>query len=89
MSTPSFILGVFESFIYFGASFYDTKFGKRLRKRCCKVRSLSTSRKKIRDGSCNKTQIETHRKERSEAQFTHGICPGYTKGLYLELDEEQ
>jgi hypothetical protein len=35
--------------------------------------------KKIRDAEGSWTQIETYISERSDADFTHSICPDYAK----------
>ena len=59
-----------------------------------KVKKLSgmlpicASCKKIRDDRGYWTQVETYIRDRSEAEFTHGICPECTKKLYPELYEE-
>jgi PAS domain S-box-containing protein len=56
-----------------------------------KVKTLSglipicSSCKKIRDDSGYWQQLETFVKERSEAEFTHGLCPECEKDLYQEL----
>mgnify|MGYP003967902831 FL=1 len=41
--------------------------------------------KKIRDDQGYWNQIEEYIREHSEAEFTHGICPGCTKTLYPDL----
>jgi methyl-accepting chemotaxis protein len=41
--------------------------------------------KDIRDDSGKWTQIETYIRDRSEADFTHSICPGCAKKLYPEF----
>jgi len=52
------------------------------------VRTLSgllpicASCKKIRDDRGYWNQIETYIKDRSEAEFTHGICPECAQRLY-------
>jgi len=56
-----------------------------------KVRVLSgilpicASCKDIRDDKGNWQQIEVYIKDRSEADFSHGICPKCTKKLYPEF----
>ncbi len=42
--------------------------------------------KKIRDDKGYWTQIEAYIRDHSEAEFSHGICPGCTKELYPDLD---
>ncbi|MBI5381624.1 MAG: PAS domain-containing protein [Opitutae bacterium] len=42
--------------------------------------------KKIRDKQGRWTQIETYIKQRSEADFTHGICPDCAKVYYPDAD---
>ena len=41
--------------------------------------------KKIRDDKGYWNQIEKYILEHSEAEFTHGICPGCTKKLYPDM----
>lgn len=43
---------------------------------------ICSSCKKIRDDKGSWNQIELYIRERSEAEFTHGICPECTKKLY-------
>jgi len=50
---------------------------------------ICASCKKIRDDQGYWTQIETYIKERSQATFTHGICPACRKRLYGELTAEK
>ncbi len=45
--------------------------------------------KKIRDDSGYWTQIEQYIEKRSDAQFTHGICPDCVGRLYGELYENK
>jgi DNA-binding NtrC family response regulator len=46
--------------------------------------------KKIRDDKGSWTQIETYISERSDAEFTHGLCPDCVTTLYgLHIDEEK
>lgn len=42
--------------------------------------------KKIRDDKGYWQQVETYIKERSDAEFTHGICPDCAKRLYPEYE---
>jgi len=42
--------------------------------------------KKIRDDKGYWQQVETYIKDRSDAEFTHGICPECVKRLYPEYD---
>ena len=62
-----------------------------LQKALAKVKTLSgllpicSSCKKIRDDKGYWNQIETYIRERSEADFTHGICPNCAKKLYPGL----
>jgi hypothetical protein len=44
--------------------------------------------KKIRDSEGNWIQIEQYIQERSEAKFSHGICPSCAKKLYPEIYDE-
>lgn len=52
---------------------------------------ICASCKKIRDDEGYWTQIESYISSRSEAEFTHGICPDCTKTLYpdIELDTKE
>jgi response regulator RpfG family c-di-GMP phosphodiesterase len=62
-----------------------------LQEAMAKVKTLSgllpicSSCKKIRDDKGYWNQIETYIRERSEADFTHGICPKCAKMLYPGL----
>jgi len=62
-----------------------------LQEALAKVKTLSgllpicSSCKKIRDDNGYWNQIETYIRERSEADFTHGICPKCAKMLYPGL----
>ena len=62
-----------------------------LRSTLRKLRTLSgllpicSSCKKIRDDKGYWNQIETYIRQRSEADFTHGICPTCAKRLYPGL----
>jgi len=47
---------------------------------------ICASCKKIRDDSGYWNQIESYIRDRSEAEFSHGICPECTKKLYPDLD---
>lgn len=47
---------------------------------------ICASCKRIRDDQGSWRQIEIYIRDRSEAQFSHGICPECTKELYAELD---
>ncbi len=42
--------------------------------------------KKIRDDKGCWNQIEIYLRDRSEAEFTHGLCPGCAKALYSDID---
>ena len=46
---------------------------------------ICSSCKKIRDDNGNWQQMESYIRDRSEAQFSHGICPHCAKKLYPEL----
>lgn len=46
---------------------------------------ICASCKKIRDKGGNWQQMETYIRDRSEAEFSHGICPHCAKELYPEL----
>ncbi len=58
-----------------------------------KVKTLSgflpicASCKKIRDDKGYWTQIEAYIRDRSEAEFSHGLCPDCSKKLYGDLSE--
>jgi K+-sensing histidine kinase KdpD len=64
-----------------------------LQKALANVRTLSgllpicANCKKIRDDNGSWNQIEIYIRERSDAQFTHGICPECAKTLYPTLYE--
>jgi hypothetical protein len=45
--------------------------------------------KKIRDDAGYWQQIEKYIQDRSDAQFTHGICPDCTRRLYPELCDDE
>jgi len=47
---------------------------------------ICASCKKIRDDQGYWNQIESYIRERSDAEFSHGICPECAKNLYPELD---
>ena len=49
---------------------------------------ICASCKKIRDDKGYWTQVETYIRDRTEAEFTHGICPECAKKLYPDLCEE-
>ena len=63
----------------------------RLREALAQVKALSgilpicASCKKIRDDEGYWTQIETYLKSRTDAQFTHGLCPDCARRLYPEV----
>lgn len=65
-----------------------------LTKALAEVRTLSgllpicASCKKIRDDSGYWEQIEEYITERSDAQFSHGICPECMKKLYPNINNE-
>jgi hypothetical protein len=48
---------------------------------------ICASCKKIRDDRDHWTSLEKYISERSEAEFSHGICPDCARKLYSELDE--
>ena len=50
---------------------------------------ICCSCKKIRDDSGYWRQIETYVSERSQAEFTHGICPDCAKKLYPDYFDEE
>ncbi|MGR3177085.1 MAG: hypothetical protein ACUZ8E_03395 [Candidatus Anammoxibacter sp.] len=45
--------------------------------------------KKIRDDKNNWNHIETYIRDRSDADFTHTICPECAKELYPELYKDK
>lgn len=49
---------------------------------------ICSSCKRIRDKKGNWFQFESYISNRSEAEFTHGICPECAMKLYPELHEE-
>ena len=49
---------------------------------------ICASCKKIRDDSGYWNQIESYIRDRSEAEFSHSICPDCAKKLYPEISEE-
>ncbi|MBM4349755.1 MAG: PAS domain S-box protein [Deltaproteobacteria bacterium] len=63
-----------------------------LQKALSEVKQLSgllpicASCKKIRDDKGYWSQIETYIRDRSEAEFTHGICPDCFKKLYPDIE---
>lgn len=65
---------------------------KELRAAFAQVKQLSgllpicASCKKIRDDTGNWQQIEAYIRDRSEAEFTHGICPQCANKAYEELE---
>ncbi len=42
--------------------------------------------KKIRDDEGSWTQLESYIRDHSEAEFSHGLCPGCAKDLYPQVD---
>lgn len=50
---------------------------------------ICASCKKVRDDKGYWEMIEVYIRDRSEAEFSHGICPECAKKLYPELDENQ
>jgi PAS domain S-box-containing protein len=68
---------------------------KELQEALSKVKTLSgllpicASCKKIRDDKGYWNQIEAYIRDRSEAEFSHGICPECAKKLYPELYEDK
>jgi PAS domain S-box-containing protein len=67
----------------------------KLKDALAKVKTLSgllpicASCKKIRNDEGYWEQIETYVRDRSEADFTHGICPDCAKRLYPKLHEKK
>jgi len=65
---------------------------KKLQLALSEVKALSgllpicTSCKKIRDDKGYWNQIESFIRDRSEAEFSHGICPDCAKKLYPDMD---
>ena len=49
---------------------------------------ICASCKKIRDDNGYWNQIESYIRDRSEAEFSHSICPDCTKKLYPEFNNE-
>jgi len=47
---------------------------------------VCTSCKRIRDEKDNWHQIESYIREKSDAEFSHGICPECTEKLYPEFN---
>lgn len=47
--------------------------------------SICASCKKIRDKDGNWQQLEAYIRDRSEAEFSHGICPDCARRLYPDL----
>jgi hypothetical protein len=47
---------------------------------------VCASCKKIRDEKDNWHQIESYIRERSDAEFSHGICPECAEKLYSEFN---
>ncbi|MCP4427881.1 MAG: hypothetical protein GY803_25640 [Chloroflexi bacterium] len=47
---------------------------------------ICASCKKIRDDEGYWHQVEVYVRDRSEADFSHGMCPGCAKKLYAELE---
>ncbi len=66
------------------------KLSEELQEALTKVRTLTgllpicAACKKIRDDKGSWNHVETYIRERSEAQFTHGICPECARRLYPE-----
>jgi PAS domain S-box-containing protein len=50
---------------------------------------ICASCKKIRDDKGYWTQIEAYIRDRSEAEFSHGICPECVRKLYPDLSDEE
>lgn len=50
---------------------------------------ICASCKKIRDDSGYWNQIESYIRDRSEAEFSHSICPECSKKLYPEISQEK
>ncbi|MCK5193294.1 MAG: hypothetical protein KAQ71_05760, partial [Desulfobulbaceae bacterium] len=49
---------------------------------------ICASCKKIRDDKGHWHQIESYIRDKSEAEFSHGICPECVKKLYPELAQD-
>ena len=47
---------------------------------------ICASCKKVRDDTGYWNQIESYIRDRSDAEFSHGICPECAKNLYPEFD---
>lgn len=98
----SFVIGIL--IIAIGASFFIKVTNPLIRKledtvaelkeALGKVKTLSgflpicASCKKIRDDRGYWNQIESYIRDHSEAEFSHGICPGCARDLYPELFDE-
>ena len=50
---------------------------------------ICASCKKIRDDKGTWNQIEQYIRDRSDAEFTHGICPECTQKLYPEFSSNK
>jgi hypothetical protein len=50
---------------------------------------ICASCKKIRDDAGSWTPLETYIRDRSEADFSHGLCPECSKKLYPEFFQEE
>ncbi|HLA77374.1 MAG TPA: hypothetical protein VJU18_07340, partial [Vicinamibacteria bacterium] len=50
---------------------------------------ICSSCKKVRDDSGYWSQIESYIREHSEAEFSHGLCPGCMKELYPDFAAKQ
>lgn len=50
---------------------------------------ICASCKKIRDDEGHWHQIESYIRDRSEAEFSHGICPECSKKLYPEFQKDK
>ena len=68
---------------------------QKLEKALSKIKQLKgivpicTSCKKIRNDSGYWQQVEEYVKEHTEAEFSHGICPGCQKKLYPDFREDE
>lgn len=49
---------------------------------------ICASCKKVRDEDGSWQQLESYIRARSEAQFSHGVCPSCAKALYPDLFDE-
>jgi len=78
-----------------GAEVEREKLIQELQEALASVKQLSgllpicASCKKVRDDKGYWTQIEAYIRDRSEAEFSHGLCPECMKKLYPDYAEEE